>query len=70
MYIAFLVGVVVGALIISALNSMIRTFGTLRIDHSNPDKDKYKIEIEDLSNLHKKKRVILKVDSKADLSHN
>lgn len=42
--------------------------GTLRIDHSNPLKDIYRIEIDDLDKLVKKKRVVLKVDHNADLS--
>lgn len=42
--------------------------GTLRIDHSNPLKDIYRIEIDDLDKLSRKRRVILKVDHNADLS--
>lgn len=42
--------------------------GTLRIDHSNPDKDVYRIELDDLDNLSKKKRIVLQVDNNAELS--
>jgi hypothetical protein len=42
--------------------------GTLRIDHSNPEKDIYRIEIDDLDELKKKRRAILYVDHHADLS--
>lgn len=42
--------------------------GTLRIDHSNPEKDTYRIELDDLDELKKKRRVILYVDHHADLS--
>ena len=42
--------------------------GTLRIDHSNPLKDIYRIEIDDLDKLSRKRRVVLKVDHNADLS--
>lgn len=42
--------------------------GTLRIDHSNPEKDIYRIELDDLDELKKKRRVILYVDHHADLS--
>lgn len=42
--------------------------GTLRIDHSNPEKDVYRIEIDDLDALSRKKRVILEVDNSAILS--
>lgn len=42
--------------------------GVLKIDHHNPSKDVYKIEIGDLDRLSKKKRIVLKVDPNADLS--
>lgn len=45
-----------------------RTYGTLRIDRSNPEKDLYLIEIDDLEQLTKRKRITLKVDNHADLS--
>lgn len=44
------------------------TAGTLRIDHSNPEKDVYRIELDDFDNLSRKKRVVLIVDNNADLS--
>ena len=45
-----------------------RTYGMLRIDRSNPEKDLYLIEIDDLEQLTKRKRITLKVDNHADLS--
>lgn len=42
--------------------------GTLRIDHSNPEKDVYRIDIYDLDELSNKKEIILKVDNNAHLS--
>ena len=42
--------------------------GTLRIDHSNPEKDVYRIDIYDLDELSKKKEIVLKVDNNAHLS--
>lgn len=42
--------------------------GTLRIDHSNPEKDVYLLEINDLDVLSRKKKVILDVDNSAILS--
>ncbi len=42
--------------------------GTLRIDHSNPEKDVYRFEIDDLDKLSTKKHIVLKVDNTADLS--
>lgn len=50
--------------------SMRSVQGTLRIDHSDPEKDVYRLEISnlDLNDLSKKKKITLKVDNNADLS--
>ena len=42
--------------------------GTLRIDHSNPEKDTYRFEINDLDKLSKKKKIIVRIDHHANLS--
>lgn len=45
--------------------------GVLRIDHSNPYKDSYMFEIDDIECLQDRKvtKLVLKVDHNADLSH-
>ena len=68
-YLFAVVAVLVGSIISSIIFSIrYRKAGTLRIDHSNPEKDVYRIEIDDLDGLSKKKHVILKVDNNANLS--
>lgn len=68
-YLFAIVGVLVGSIISNIIFSIrYRKDGTLRIDHSNPEKDVYRIEIDDLEGLSKKKHVILKVDNNANLS--
>lgn len=63
--IVFTLGVLCGA-IISNLFYFLRTAsGTLKIDFSNPEKDVYRLELDNLDSLAKKKRVILNVDRKA-----
>lgn len=42
--------------------------GTLRIDHSNPNKDIYRLDLDDLDVLTRKKLVILDIDHHANLS--
>lgn len=42
--------------------------GTLRIDHSDPNKDTYRLELDDLDVLTRKKLVILDIDHHANLS--
>ena len=68
LYFAFLLGIVVGIVIAGILRPQL--FGTLKIDHSNPDKDVFRLEIDDIDKLNGRKRIILKVDNNADLSHN
>lgn len=62
----FLMGSLIGTII--SIAYIKRASGTLRIDHSNPEKDLYRFDIDDLDSLSKKKRVILNVDNNADLS--
>ena len=68
-YLFVLIGLLVGSIISNIIFFIrYRKVGTLRIDHSDPVKDIYRIEIDDLDGLIKKKHVILKVDNNADLS--
>ena len=68
-YLFVLIGLLVGSITSNIIFFIrYRTVGTLRIDHSDPVKDVYRIEIDDLDGLIKKKHVILKVDNNADLS--
>lgn len=66
----FLGGMLAGSLIgnIACMAYIRRTYGTLKIDHSNPEKDVYLFELGDIDVLSKKKRIILKVDNNAVLS--
>ena len=68
-YLFVLIGLLVGSIVSNIIFFIrYRKAGTLRIDHSDPEKDVYRIEIDDLDGLSKKKHVILKVDNNADLS--
>lgn len=61
-------GVSVGSIITSLVYFLRRASGILRIDHSDPDKDFYRFEIDDLDNLSKYKSIILKIRHETDLS--
>lgn len=65
-YLALAIGIVIGFMV--ALLYLKASSGTLKIDQTNPEKDVYLLELDDLDNIAKKKRIILKVDSHADLS--
>ena len=64
----FTIGVIVGAIGYAICQRMFVTHGTLRIDPSNPEKDVYRFEIDDLEKLNRKAYVELKIDHHADLS--
>ena len=68
MWLVGIVGVVIGAVVTLIFQRMFFASGTLRIDRTDPDKDVYRIDLDRLDNLHKKKRITLKVDPHADLS--
>ena len=61
------IGFALGVIIIGHLN---KPDGVLRIDHSNPKKDTYRFEIDEIEQLSQKKYIRLKVDNEADLSQN
>lgn len=67
----FLFGMFTGFFIASLISFICFCFmagGTLKIDHSDPEKDLYRFEIDDLDDLSKKKRVILSIEHDANLS--
>ena len=66
--VAYLLGVLFGAIIANILRFEFRSFGVLMIDHSNPEKDVYRLEIDKLDSLSSKKKIVLKIDNNADLS--
>lgn len=66
-YFAFILGIMAGLIIARITRPPM--FGTLRIDHSNPKKDVYQFVFDDFDDLSKYKKITLKVDHKADLSH-
>ena len=68
MYMWITVGVISVLIIKDIIFYIINKVGTLKINHSDPEKDIYSIDIHDLDKLSKKKLIILKIDNNADLS--
>ena len=64
----FILGLLFGIALVNLFNSLKNTSGILKIDTTNPNKDVYRLELDSIDNLNKKKKIILKVDSHADLS--
>lgn len=65
-YVAFMLGILVG--LIAAFIIRPQVFGTLKIDHTNPSKDIYRLEIDDFDQLSGRRRITLRVDHNANLS--
>ena len=61
MFLMFALGVCVNACIMKLIHIFTKESGTLRIDHSNPEKDFYCFEIDDLDKLSKQSRMVLKI---------
>lgn len=68
MKLGLIIGVCIGAIVYALLQRIFVAHGTLRIDHSNPEKDIYRFEIDNLDKLNKRAYVELKIDRHADLS--
>lgn len=69
MWLASIIGALVGV-VVTLIFQRLFASGTLRIDRTDPEKDVYRIDLNSLNNLHKKKCIVLKVDPYADLSQN
>ena len=65
-----IIGAIMGASTYALMQRIFVAHGILRIDHSNPEKEVYRFEIDDLDKLNKKSYVELKIDHHADLSQN
>ena len=69
-FMIFIVGVLAGSIMYAIMQGIFVAHGTLRIDHSDPEKDVYRLEIGDLDELNRKSYVELKIDHHANLSQN
>lgn len=67
-YLSFAIGLVFGFITAILFICLKCRSGTLKIDHSNPEKDLYRFEIDEIEDLSKKRVLILKIDNNADLS--
>lgn len=63
-----LIGVTIGVILTQIVNYLKSVHGTLKIDHSDSNKDVYRLVIDDLEELSKKNYVFLEIDHNADLS--
>ena len=65
----FLAGMSIGILMLALyIFNPWTTSGTLLIDRSDPKKDLYRFDIDDIDKLARKKKIIVKIVNNADLS--
>ena len=63
----YIAGIITGSVVTYFMNGRIKTFGTLRIDETDPENVKMRIELDDID-LSKESKIVLFVDSSANLS--
>lgn len=68
MLLYYFVGIVAGVLLSYIIHITFGCYGILKIDHNNPGKDIYRLELKELDDLPKQKYIVLKIDNNADLS--
>ena len=68
-YFIFVLGLIIGGVIVRFMYIRNTAVGVLLIDHSDPERDIYQINIENLDILSKKKQIVLKVNNTAKLTH-
>lgn len=64
---AFIFGIVIGMLAV-AIGMLRLHVGTLRIDMTDPQKDIYRLDLDDFDSISKREFIMLRVDTHADLS--
>ncbi len=68
MWLYYLLGTINGVILSYIAYTTFGCYGILKIDHNNPGKDVYRLELKELDDLPKQKYIVLKVDNNADLS--
>lgn len=66
---SFAFGILAGVIIAGIISSLTKDDGVLRIDQTKPEKDTYRLEINDLDILPRKRKIILKVENVRDNPH-
>lgn len=64
-WVCSIIGLVLGLALSTLIMSLRSTSGTFQINDSNPEKDIYKLEIEDLDSLRNKRFIVFKVKNES-----
>lgn len=68
-YLIFSLGIVVGTIMTRLILQVSSAKAVLRIDHSNPKKDIYRLDLDTICST-KKKTLLLKIDHNANFTNN
>lgn len=68
-YFIFTGGLIVGGLVVTIFRLARTATGKLLIDSSNPEKDVFRVNLDNLDDMYKKSFIELKIVRDADLSH-
>lgn len=68
-YLIFSLGIVVGIIMTRLILQVSSAKAVLRIDHSNPEKDIYRLDLDNVCSMNKK-TLLLKIDHNANFTNN
>lgn len=68
-YLIFSLGIVVGTIMTRLILQVSSAKAVLRIDHSNPEKDIYRLDLDNVCSMNKK-TLLLKIDHNANFTNN
>lgn len=67
-WLSFFLGCFIGVIVDILLLPLRTASGVLKIDRTNPQKDVYRLDVDNIDDLTKKNRLVLIIDKNADLS--
>ena len=67
-YLIFSLGIVVGIIMTRLILQVSSAKAVLRIDHSNPEKDIYRLDLDNVCSMNKK-TLLLKIDHRANFTN-
>ena len=67
-YLIFSLGIIIGSIMTRLILQVSSAKAVLRIDHSNPEKDIYRLDLDNVCNMNKK-TLLLKIDHHANFTN-
>ena len=67
-YLIFSLGIIIGSIMTRLILQVSSAKAVLRIDHSNPEKDIYRLDLDNVCSMNKK-TLLLKIDHRANFTN-